>query len=320
MNSFPGLLKKIAAAAMVSVMLTVSVSAVEVGIVDAGALNMRSSNSTSSKIVAVAKRGAKVIILEKNGDWYRVNYDYEEGYMSAEYIRTDSSEDFSEDPIDGTVTGSVVNVRSKPDTSSTVLLQLRKGTHVKAIGVEAGWYKVKYGNTVGYIHPDYFVIEKHQSQAASQNRASESTAPSESEAVDTEVSADAETQSDLRSEIVEFARQLLGVKYAYGGRSPKTGFDCSGFVYYVFKNFGYTLNPGASNQMTKVKLISKNELLPGDLVFFNDGSAKTASHVGIYIGSNKFIHAVKPGKPVSINSLSESYYSRNYVGAGRVLS
>lgn len=308
MIPFPGSMKKFAALAIVSFLLTVSVSAAEVGTVDAGALNMRSSDSTSSKIVAVAKRGTKVIILGKIGDWYRVNFDYEEGYMSAEYLTVTDTDDFSDNPIDGTVTGSVVNVRSKPGTSNTVIFQLMKGVRVKIVGVEAGWYRVKYADSVGYIHPDYLAIEKHR---PSNNAQIQSTGSSESESP---------SDSDKRNDIVEFARKLIGTKYTYGGRSPSQGFDCSGFVYYVFKNFGYTLNPGASNQMGKVKLILKNELLPGDLVFFNDGSAIKASHVGIYIGNNKFVHAVKPGKPVSVTSLSDSYYTRYFVGAGRVLN
>lgn len=314
MISFSGLAKKIAAAAVVSAMLTVSVSAVEVGTVNASALNMRSSNTTSSNVVAVAQRGKKVIILEKNGDWYRVNFDYEEGYMLADYLTKSNNEDFSNKPIDGVVTGSVVNVRAKPGTAYSVVFQLRKGTYAKAIGIEDGWYKIKYGNNVGYIHPDYFEIRKHESANSSQKASSDSTA------TETVSSAESETLTDKRSEVVEFAKQLIGTKYTYGGRSPSKGFDCSGFVYYVFKNFGYTLNPGASSQMSKATSIAKSDLLPGDLVFFNNGSARKASHVGIYIGNNKFVHAVKPGKPVTISSLSESYYSRYFVGAGRVLT
>jgi lipoprotein Spr len=71
--------------------------------------------------------------------------------------------------------------------------------------------------------------------------------------------------------------------------------------------------------MDKAAKISKDELLPGDLVFFNTGSARRASHVGIYVGNNKFIHAVTYGKALSISSLSDGYYSRYYVGSGRVL-
>ena len=318
MISFPGSMKKIAALAIVSFLLTVSVFAAEVGTVEAGALNMRSSDSTSSKIVAVARRGTKVIILDKVGGWYRVNFDYEEGYMSAEYLTVTDTDDFSDNPIDGTVTGSVVNVRSKPGTANTVLLQLMKGTHVHIVGVEDGWYRVKYAGSGGYIHPDYLAIEKHRSSNNAQIQPTGSSGP-EQESPEVEA-AESSAESDKRNDIVEFAKQLIGTKYTYGGRSPSQGFDCSGFVYYVFKNFGYTLNPGASNQMGKVRKISKNELLPGDLVFFNDGSASKASHVGIYIGNTKFVHAVKPGKPVSITSLSDSYYTRNFVGAGRVLN
>ena len=87
----------------------------------------------------------------------------------------------------------------------------------------------------------------------------------------------------------------------------------------MFKNFGYTLNPGASTQMDSVSVIKRVELVPGDLVFFNNGSARRASHVGIYVGDGQFIHATTPGNPLSISSLDSGYYSRYFVGGGRVL-
>ena len=131
---------------------------------------------------------------------------------------------------------------------------------------------------------------------------------------------DDETQK--ADQVVDFALQFEGHNYAAGGKSPETGFDCSGFVYYVYKQFGYTLYPGATNQWNTLSdtVIPRDQLLPGDLVFFSsNGTADSISHVGLYIGDDKMIHASTPSTGVLITSLSESYYARRYLGGKRVI-
>ena len=99
--------------------------------------------------------------------------------------------------------------------------------------------------------------------------------------------------------MVDFALQFVGYDYVYGGKSPEDGFDCSGFVYYVYKQFGYTLYPGATNQWNTLSdtVIPKGDLRPGDLVFFSDnGQVSGMTHVGLYIGDGKMVHAANPTK------------------------
>lgn len=123
-------------------------------------------------------------------------------------------------------------------------------------------------------------------------------------------------------EVVDLAMQYLGYDYVYGGKSPESGFDCSGFVYYVYKQFGYTLYPGATNQWKTLsdEIVPEDELQPGDLVFFSgNGDVSGMEHVGIYIGDGKMIHAANPSKGVIITSLSENYYKQRYLGAKRVI-
>ncbi|MCL6634882.1 MAG: peptidoglycan-binding protein [Peptococcaceae bacterium] len=116
--------------------------------------------------------------------------------------------------------------------------------------------------------------------------------------------------------IVSYARQFLGVPYVWAGSSP-SGFDCSGFTYYVFGQFGIDLPRMANEQFNTGVRVSK--LQPGDLVFFSTYEPGP-SHVGIYIGSNSFIHASSGAGNVTITSLSAPFYAERYLGARRVLN
>ena len=113
--------------------------------------------------------------------------------------------------------------------------------------------------------------------------------------------------------VVGFARRLVGVRYAYGGTSPASGFDCSGFTRFVYAHFGIDLPHYSGAQFGAGHRVARGALGPGDLVFF-DG----LGHVGIYIGGGRFIHAPHSGTRVSIDSLS-GWYGARYDGARRLL-
>jgi cell wall-associated NlpC family hydrolase len=112
--------------------------------------------------------------------------------------------------------------------------------------------------------------------------------------------------------VVGIALQYLGVPYKWGGASPSTGFDCSGFVMYVFAKVGIYLPHSSYMQFQLGHYVSRSQLQPGDVVFFNG-----ASHVGIYIGGGQFVHAPHTGDVVKISSLGDGWYSSTYAGARR---
>jgi cell wall-associated NlpC family hydrolase len=113
---------------------------------------------------------------------------------------------------------------------------------------------------------------------------------------------------------VRFARRYLGVRYTYGGVSPRTGFDCSGFTRFVYAHFGVTLPHLAAAQFALGRGVSRERLRPGDLVFFDK-----LGHVGLYLGGGMFIHAPHAGARVEISSLNGWYMTR-FDGARRLVA
>lgn len=121
------------------------------------------------------------------------------------------------------------------------------------------------------------------------------------------------------NEIANFANQYLGYNYVSGGKTPNTGFDCSGFTKYVYSNFGITLDSTAASQANNSgTAVSREDLQPGDLILFQDDAKTKIGHCGIYIGDNTFIHAANPNRGVVTDKLEgNSYYSPRYVSAYR---
>jgi cell wall-associated NlpC family hydrolase len=124
--------------------------------------------------------------------------------------------------------------------------------------------------------------------------------------------------SATAQDAIDQAMDLLGIRYRRGGSSPEAGFDCSGFVSHVFREGLGMVLPRSSKEMSKSgEEISRDELRPGDLVFFNT-MRKAFSHVGIYLGDNQFVHAPRSGGRVRIEDLRESYWMKRFNGARRV--
>ena len=120
--------------------------------------------------------------------------------------------------------------------------------------------------------------------------------------------------------VVEYAKQYLNYPYVVAGKTPETGFDCSGFTRYVYKNFGYELSSVSSGQTSIGEEISRENLEPGDLIlFYNEGKTKIG-HTGIYIGNGEFIHAANAKRGVVIDNINTlSYYNERFVTARRIV-
>ena len=255
------------------------------------AVNLRTGAGTGNAIIATVGEGTALIVEADTGSgWYKVNYDGEIGYMSADYLSFSETMDLT---AQGWVDGSDVRMRAAAGTDSEIVRVTTYGESVEILGVDGEWYKVSAGGKTGYIRGDYVSF----------------TEPDPSQAP---------AAGSIGEQIVAFAEQFLGTPYVWAGSSP-SGFDCSGFVSYVFKNFGYTVNRTAASMYTNGVAVDKSELQVGDAVFFAS-SSESIGHVGIYIGDGEFIHSSSGCGYVTISGLDESYYSRMYVGARRIAS
>ena len=265
-------------------------------------VNLRSAANTSSSILAELKNGTAVTVVSTANGWCKVTCSGKTGYIKQDYVSTTGSVSNNTSASTGTAAvvkcSSTVNFRSAASTSSTVLGELKNGTAVTVLSTSNGWSKVSYAGKTGYISADYLVTASSGTAISPSNTAAS-------------VSISAKRQS-----VLNYAAQFLGVPYVYGGSTP-SGFDCSGFTSYVFKNTVGSIPRVAQAQYDATTRVSRDDLLPGDLVFFGS-STSSISHVGIYVGSNQFIHAPSTGDVVKYSSLTGSYATR-YQGAGRVI-
>ena len=236
----------------------------------------------------------------------------------VEEVQEEPQEPAQETPIKTQyVNSTTVNVRQEANTSSTIVTTVALNTEVQVYSEENGWSKVKVNNVEGYISSSLLSNNKQEtSRSQSTSRRTSSTKTTKNTASQATAQTTNVPASGNGSSIVATAKQYLGSKYTYGGSSPSTGFDCSGFTSYVFKQHGISLNRTAAAQYSNGVAVSRANLQPGDLVMFGKSGI---NHVAIYIGGGQIIHASTPSTGVRIDSLSTGYYNNNYVGARRVL-
>ncbi|MCD7844875.1 MAG: SH3 domain-containing protein [Oscillospiraceae bacterium] len=292
-----------------------TVAATGTGTINANYVRMRSGPSTSYSILGTYSSGTAMTVTGTSGDWYEVSYNGTTGYVYSLYLTlgsgssdtstsasaTDSSS-FTVTEMDDTAAAATtaVNLRTGPSTSYASLQVLSAGTSITITGYSGSWYRVSYNGTTGYVYSSYVTTDT--------SSASSSTASSLSS-----------SSTSAGEAIVTEAKKYLGVSYVYGGTSP-SGFDCSGFVYYVYKQCGYSITRTASSQNSDGTYVSRDNLQPGDIIVFYNSAMTAIGHVGIYIGDGQFIHSSSGSGKVVISELSSSYYNSHYYSARRIVS
>jgi cell wall-associated NlpC family hydrolase len=172
-------------------------------------------------------------------------------------------------------------------TAAILNENLNTGNNARILGVSGDWTRVIVNGQEGFVYSAY-VKEGRYEPAGSVRRAA---------------------GSDLGKEIADYALTFLGTRYTWGGKSPATGFDCSGFVQYVFSQFGYTTSPIANDVRNEGVHVDPADIQPGDVLCFYSGN-NYVGHVGIYIGDNTFVHAANSEIGVVTTSLSVGYYAQ----------
>lgn len=281
------------------------------GTVTGDKLRLRERPGTDANVLNTLAAGTSVVVLEDAADgWYKISWQGKTGYVSADYLKvsTDSGADLGSGKV--TTEGGSLNVRSGPGREYDRVAALAKNAEVKITGIENGWFKIEWGGMTGYVSSDYITpCGPTAAKPSVQAPAPDAAGP---------IGNGASTAAGL--EITAYAEKFLGTPYVYGGSGPDS-FDCSGFVKYVFSHFGYNINRTASTQLENGAAVAKSELQPGDIVFFkNAGDSHAASHVGIYVGGETFIHASSDTRKVEYSSLATGNNARKYIAARRIVN
>ncbi|WP_242961472.1 C40 family peptidase [Peptostreptococcus faecalis] len=298
-------------------------------------LSIRKGPSTSNGVVGSIFTGEIFEVISKSSDgWYQVLLkDGTTGWASGKYIDLTTEEDktniieYNENNIktdenkndttenketvnsnQGTINSSVgLNVRSGAGMNNSVIGTLAHNSIVKILGEENGWYKIELSNgQTGYVGASY--VNRSTTSGSTSTDSGKTNTESNKETSNDKNNTTGTTATG--NAIVDFAQTLLGTRYVWGGTTT-SGFDCSGFTQYVYKNAAGVSIPRVSKaQATAGKAVSMASITAGDLLYFDTMGTGTTSHVGIYMGDGKFIHASgSAANPeyVKISSLSEKW-------------
>jgi len=255
--------------------------------VEKGNLNVREEPSLDGKLVGKMPKDSACEVLDSADGWAHIVSGEVEGYVSLDYLLTGPDAKLRANELVSTmvrVEADGLNVREQPDLESAVLTKVLRGEHLEYIETLDGWVKVYVDDMEAYVSADYVVIEEKLSTAVTM----------------TELMYGAGV-SDVRVELVEYAKQFLGNPYVWGGTSLTNGADCSGFVLSVFKKFGVSLPRVSYDQANSGTKIDASQLQTGDLVFYAD-STGTVNHVALYIGDGQVIHASNERTGIKISN------------------
>ena len=267
--------------------------------VTATSLNVRSGAGTSYSVITKLPKGTVVDVLESaSNGWKKIKTSGgTTGWVSGEYLTTGSAgnsstnNSTSQTSYKATVNTDSLNMRKGAGTSYSVITKLSNGTVVDVLeSASNGWKKIKTSNgTIGWVSGSYLangVVEQTSTPSTNKVQA-----------------------------VIDLAHKQLGKPYVWGAEGPNS-FDCSGLIYYVYKNAAsITLPRTSSDQYSAGVAVSRSNLKAGDLIFSSTDGTGNITHVAIYVGDGQMIHAPRNGKNVEKVSINNSYWNKAYVGA-----
>jgi N-acetylmuramoyl-L-alanine amidase len=294
-------------------------------------VRFRSGPSTSASVISVLAENTVVKVRTgSTGSWVAVTYNGSNGFVHKDYLSetTQAPSNPGSGTNDGGNSGSgtgyrlangdharttsSLNLRYSPSFTGGVAAVAPSGTVVLITGTpSSGFYPVNWDGLKGYMHTDYL----SKTTAALSDRGGSGNTDSGNTDDDSGGGGGGDATG---SAIVNYARQYLGYPYVWATHGPGS-FDCSGFTYWVILNtLGKNIGAGLWTQVAAGTPVSRSNLQPGDLVFFQNTYTWGLSHVGIYIGGDQFIHAENASTGVKISNLSSQYYSSRWYGAVRI--
>jgi uncharacterized protein YgiM (DUF1202 family) len=272
--------------------------------------NIRYGPSVERDVKFQLDRRAAVMVVDTEGQWCKIQADSGNTGWAAGWVL-----DFQppgepevavkvngekEEAKAGWVSRPTVNIRASADGDSQVLVVADVGTEIVITDRQGEWYKVTLGNgTTGWVNSA--LIETRAERAASAEGASSSS----------------DSGPPRGREVVREAMKHLGKSYVRGA-SGSDAFDCSGFTSYVYRRFGVELARTTTGQYLQGHPVSRDDLQPGDVVVFRNTYRAGISHVGLYVGQGRFIHASNSRSGVKISDLDSSYYAQRYAGSRRM--
>lgn len=295
------------------------------GRVTAPGVNLREKATTASSSLKKFVKGDKIVITGQNDNWYRVSYNGGSAYVSKDYVSGNllqyvarisneaaaattnktAAAAKAEDTYGVVTADAGLKLRKEASATAEVLTVLPTGTIVDVELAGKDWVSVVTdAGQKGYVSADFLTVKTGDKP---DNIVSTATATTS-------------TASTKGASVATYGKQFVGTPYVWGGTNLKTGVDCSGFVYAVYKNFGVTLNRSSASMASNGTTVSKSDLQAGDLVFFNSGGNSSISHVGIYCGDGTYVHSTDgKGNGVTVTSLNSGYSANTYVTARRIL-
>ena len=263
-------------------------------------LNIRETPSTEGKLVGKLPRYAACEVLKIEDGWAHITSGKVEGYVSMDYLATGAEAKrlaAQELTLIATVTCDALRVREQPSTEAPVITQIPNGEQLEVAAEEGEWVRVYLDDEEVYVAAEYVKVEEKLNEAITMTELLYG-----------------QGVSDVRVDLVQYAKQFLGNPYVWDGTSLTKGADCSGFVLSIFKKYGYNLPHSSVAQSNSGRKITLSELKPGDLIFY--GKNGSINHVAIYIGNGQVIHASSPKTGIKISS----YNYRTPIKAVRVIN
>ncbi len=326
-----------------------------IGVVTASSLRLRAAASTDSEILATACAGDCVVIMQEVDGWYLVNYNLQVGYMSKDYVEFNERKnvklgyamfDTTSNVRTGPDTASGI-VAQAPKGETCFIIGFNCGWYKVSFNGQIGYVR---SDLLTLLEEPYYnagsrgntykesskktdpaassssssskdssgskkISNSKSSSSSSSSSSTSASASSTSSSTSSASTQSASTESTLGEQVVAYARKYMGYRYVFGGASPSTGFDCSGLVYYIYKQLGYNVGRTSANQLYGGTQVSRNNLKVGDIVLFERTytTSDRATHSGIYIGDGNFIHAANSRLGVIVSNLSTEYYSSRFL-------